>query len=496
MTVNGGATLDLHGNNETIGSLSDNSGSGGTITSGAVGSITLIAGGNNSSTSFAGIIQNGLGTLALTKIGTGTQTLAGANTYTGVTTLSAGTVLLGVAENVGVSGPLGNSIASNAGSIVLGGGTLQYSAANQFDYSGRFSTAAGQVYNVNTNGQSVTWATALTSSGGTLTKSGAGSLTLTGASTYSGTTTVNGGTLLLNYSINPTVLSSSSNLTLGGGILNIQGNSTGTTSQTLGAFALTANTSSGIVVNTNSGGGTTLNLGTWTQNTGSTLFVDLSSSSGAALTSSASGLSSSVFTPWLTVKDPTGFGFGILSGSNIVRYVSGNLLPASGASSSLDYTLSGSGTSSQTVTASQTGNSLVISPNATGQSLTINSGQILGFTTGAVSVDGSTYPYTISGPGQFGASAAALTLTANGANALTVAAPISSGAGSLVVSGTGTVILTGTSAYTGTTDYQYGYDTADRLSGLSGLGRLRGEHRQRRYAAVHIECRPNVFGDH
>ena len=36
--------------------------------------------------------QNGGGTLGLTKIGSGTMTLGGANTYSGATTVSAGTL--------------------------------------------------------------------------------------------------------------------------------------------------------------------------------------------------------------------------------------------------------------------------------------------------------------------------------------------------------------------------------------------------------------------
>ena len=52
---------------------------------------------------------------------------------------------------------------------------------NNYDYSNRFSTASDQQYNVNTNGQSVTWGTALTSSGGSLNVFGGGSLTLNAA---------------------------------------------------------------------------------------------------------------------------------------------------------------------------------------------------------------------------------------------------------------------------------------------------------------------------
>ncbi len=138
------------------------------------------------------------GTPGLTKSTSGTITLTGPNTYTGTTTLTDGILNLGVAESAGTSGPLGNSVAANPGSIVLGGGTLQYSAANQNDYSGRFSTAASQQYNVDTNGQNVTWNSALTSSGGSLTKSGTGDLVLSsGSNSYTGNTTVSAGRLLV-----------------------------------------------------------------------------------------------------------------------------------------------------------------------------------------------------------------------------------------------------------------------------------------------------------
>jgi fibronectin-binding autotransporter adhesin len=122
----------------------------------------------------------------LTKLGTGTLTLSGTNTYTGGTNLNAGTL------DVGSAGALGTT-----GQLSFNGGTLQYSAANQTDYSARFSTAASQAYNIDTNGQNVTFATGLTSSGGTLTKLGAGTLTFSGVNSYTGDTTVSAGTLAI-----------------------------------------------------------------------------------------------------------------------------------------------------------------------------------------------------------------------------------------------------------------------------------------------------------
>src|SRR5712691_4659048 len=86
VTVAAGATFDLGGFSDVIGSLAG----AGTVTSGAAGAVTLTAGGNNSTTTFSGIIQNGSGAVALTKTGTGTLILSGANTYSGTTTVSAG----------------------------------------------------------------------------------------------------------------------------------------------------------------------------------------------------------------------------------------------------------------------------------------------------------------------------------------------------------------------------------------------------------------------
>ena len=147
------------------------------------GSVTF----NNSTSSYtvSGIGSIG-GTGSLTKLGTNTVTLSTSNTYSGGTSINAGVL------NVGSSGALGTT-----GTVSFGGGTLQYSSSNTVDYSSRFSTAASQAYNVDTNGVNVAWASALTSSGGSLTKAGAGTLTLSGPNSYTGGTTVSAGKLLI-----------------------------------------------------------------------------------------------------------------------------------------------------------------------------------------------------------------------------------------------------------------------------------------------------------
>ena len=47
----------------------------------------------------------------------------------------------------------------------IANGTLQFTANGTTDYSNRFSAAANQAYSFDTHGQSVTLASALTSSG-------------------------------------------------------------------------------------------------------------------------------------------------------------------------------------------------------------------------------------------------------------------------------------------------------------------------------------------
>ena len=186
------------------------------------------------------------GTGGLVKLGSGTLSLTGVSTYTGTTSLNDGVVNLGSAETAGTSGPLGRSAAANPGSIVLAGGTLQYSISNANDYSGRFSTAANQRYNVDTNGRNVTWATNLSSSGGSLTKVGSGVLVLSGSNSYTGATTVSSGTLQFS-SINALRNSSGVNIA-DGAFLRYSG--------AADAFNTNITVTSGTGTVTNSGGGT------------------------------------------------------------------------------------------------------------------------------------------------------------------------------------------------------------------------------------------------
>jgi autotransporter-associated beta strand protein len=90
--VNTGATLDMAGNSHTINGLSG----GGTVTTTANTARTLTVGNGAASGDFSGTLTQGAAqTLHFTKIGAGTQTLAGNLAHRGVTTVNGGRLVVG-----------------------------------------------------------------------------------------------------------------------------------------------------------------------------------------------------------------------------------------------------------------------------------------------------------------------------------------------------------------------------------------------------------------
>jgi CSLREA domain-containing protein len=130
---------------------------------------------------------------SLSAVGTGTTTLSGNNTYTGGTTIGSGTT---VKLNSAGSLPSGGSVAfPSGGTLNLNG----VSALRIGDLSGASSATinlAGTPLTVGT-GNSTTFSGVIedTAGGGRLTKQGTGTLTLSGANTYTGATNVDAGTL-------------------------------------------------------------------------------------------------------------------------------------------------------------------------------------------------------------------------------------------------------------------------------------------------------------
>ena len=151
VTVNGSLNFASGGGTETIGSLAGS----GTVSSVVGGNYSFVIGGSDSTT-FSGVINNGSGTVSLTKSGVGTQTLSGTSSYSGGTVVSAG-------QLVGTTASLQGLITNNA--------SVAFDQATTGNYA---STMSGS---------------------GSLTKLGGGTVRITGSNSYSGGTTITGGTV-------------------------------------------------------------------------------------------------------------------------------------------------------------------------------------------------------------------------------------------------------------------------------------------------------------
>lgn len=227
-----------------------NSYTGGTTVSGGtlVGSTTSLTGNivnngtlkidQNTDGTFAGDIS---GTGNLVKDGAGTVTLTGTLTYTGSTTILAGhligntTIIDGAVANEGVlefeqatDGTYSSSITGTGSLTKSGAGTLVLTGFNTYTGGttisggtliGSTASLSGDVINqaslVFDQGSSGHFDGAITGTG-SLTKSGAGNLVLTGASTYAGGTTVDAGRLSVNGSIASSIVEIQTGAELGG----------------------------------------------------------------------------------------------------------------------------------------------------------------------------------------------------------------------------------------------------------------------------------------
>jgi autotransporter-associated beta strand protein len=182
------ATLDLGGFNISIGSLAGNA--TGVVTNSGGAAAVLTTGADNSSTTFAGTIQDGASTMGLTKIALGTLTLSGNNTYTGNTTITFGTLAL--------SGS-GSIAASN---LVMLEGTLDISGTTSgASLVALGSTGSSGVVTLGSKTLTITNGTSAVQFHGTI--NGSGGLTIAGGvedlygiNGYTGVTTINSGAIL------------------------------------------------------------------------------------------------------------------------------------------------------------------------------------------------------------------------------------------------------------------------------------------------------------
>jgi fibronectin-binding autotransporter adhesin len=255
------------------------------------GNRTFTLGGSNAdNNTFDGIIANdGAGVIALTKADGGKWILGNsANTYTGVTSVSGGTLEVADLDNGGADSSMGASTNAASNLVIQRTATLRYtgtghstdrlfSTLNPSNVAGDYALDASGTGAINfTNPGAIVHTGAFTgtrtllltgtnSDGNTLTpslgndgsnlaavnKTGAGRWILAGTNTYTGTTTITGGVL---QAIDGTGLPSASILQLRGGVF-----------QSSGTFTRSVNTSAGGVNwSTSSGGfaaiGGTLNL--------------------------------------------------------------------------------------------------------------------------------------------------------------------------------------------------------------------------------------------
>jgi autotransporter-associated beta strand protein len=164
---------------------------------------------NTGSTTVGGAIGDGGNGYKLTKIGTGTLILSGANTFSGGVTLSAGTLGIGNAAALG-TGPVTVSAAATISNT--SGGSLTLTTNNPVTLGATLTFASSNSLNLGTGGVALGSATrniAVTNAATTLTipgnitqtstaalvKGGTGTLVLSGTNSYTGLTVVSGGTL-------------------------------------------------------------------------------------------------------------------------------------------------------------------------------------------------------------------------------------------------------------------------------------------------------------
>ncbi len=264
LTVNG--TLDMASFSDTVAALSG----AGVIDNSVAGTPTLTVNGTASST-FLGTIKNAASSLSLTKTGSGTLVLASANAYSGGTAIGAsgGAGVIRAAANQALgTGNITFDPTGNGGTarLELTGGS---SLPNTILFSGRNNSTAGienisgsntlaglinvvsggGVYTIQTDAGLLTiggsGSTAITDSASgarsltfqgtgignvagnitdgsgtiSLSKADVGSWTLGGANSYSGTTTVNAGTLVVNGTLGAGSVTVNGGTLAGGGII-------------------------------------------------------------------------------------------------------------------------------------------------------------------------------------------------------------------------------------------------------------------------------------
>ncbi len=369
---------------------------------------------------FSGIIS---GTGSLTQLGNSVQALAGANTYSGGTTISGGFINFASLANFGT------------GNVTLNGGGLQWAAGSTVDVSARLNALGAGGGSFDTNGNAVTLASVV-SGAGTVTKAGSGALTLAASNTYTGATAVNAGALNVTGSI-----ASSSGVTVASGAT-LSG--TGTVSSTIIQSGGTLSAGGASVSTLNVSGNLVLNGGANTQMDVTTASADKMAVSGTAA----------------------------IDGTLNVAFASGSYVPTQYALITSTGALSGT-FSSLNLTGASSGLATRLVYDANNVFLKLASGFAadanFNIDSGATDVTSNQTTGGISGTGG-SINIADATLTNNQTGASTFAG-VFAGSGVFTQAGSGTLILNGNSSgFAGTTTVSGSLEVGDAAHPGASLG--------------------------
>ncbi|NTU45335.1 MAG: filamentous hemagglutinin N-terminal domain-containing protein [Chlorobiaceae bacterium] len=433
----------------------------------------------------------------LTKIDSGTLILSAANSYTGLTTVSGGTLQYGINNALSSGG-----VTVNGSGVVfdIGGysDTIGAVTLTNGSITGTTGVLTGTSYLINNDSGTTTVSAILGGTNKALTKSGAGTVTLSGVNTYTGATTISNGTLTLDATGSIAASSgvaNSGSFTIGGN--KVIDSLTGAGSTALDSYILTigdsdntSGTYSGVLSGTGgitkAGSGTLTLSGTNTYTGGTTVSDGTLSigSGGASGSISDTGTLSNSGAVVFNRSDDFSYG-GKISGAGSLTKSGNGTLTLSGTTS--DYsgavTVSGGtlklghssalGTTGGGVTVSDTAtldlngisigdealtlNGLGVGTNgalinSSGTAVTYGGLLTLGSASSIVSGNGN---IILSNTGTITGSGFGLTLggTASGSS---IASIVGTGTGTLTKSGTGTWSLSGANTYSGGTTVSTG----------------------------------------
>ncbi|MBZ9738665.1 autotransporter-associated beta strand repeat-containing protein [Mesorhizobium sp. CO1-1-4] len=460
-------TLSISGTTSAI----RNDGSGALTFSGAAslaGTLTLGGSYTGADNTISGIVS-GSGTLVSS--GNATWVLTGANTRSGAITVNGGTLRAGSASAFGTV----TNVTVNGGTLDLNGNNLA-----PVSLSGTGGTVAMGNANLTLNlgsGVNNSYGGSIAGTGGSLTKLGAGTLTLTGSSTYTGATTVGGGTLALDFSpaAGPTsnIISASSALVMNGGTVKITGAAGENNVQSFNGLTVTTGNNT-VSANSGIGGSMTVNLGAITRTGGLANFV---LPTAGAITAAGPDRA---LGGWATVN---GSDYAKVVGGNIVAFTAGDYVNQDDASQwQANQILSDAGGGVNTPFFNTVGSSIQIGglqyTAAANSTVTVAAGQTLGVdgtiivapsvTGGSQTITGGSMTGTLGG--------GVLGIQQNGGGTFTIASTIVDNTGAVGFSkaGTGKVVLSGSNTYTGATTVSQGILSINSVANAGSASAIGG----------------------